>query len=158
VFKSKVSQWNTWWRFDKIHSSMFHVEQIHRFLNYNESELNYKMFLNEYDGCYCLAPGHAGSELQLPFEIGSKLYCDNEFRIPQMSCNPAMNCKGQIVHWDWCWVCSGIVSDTAIQFKMLNKSMVAMRHTCSKWPYAFCWGVENDVGRDSKSWFLSRNG
>jgi hypothetical protein len=35
---------------EKNYSSMFHVEQIHRFLNYNPEGLNYKkMFLNEYD-------------------------------------------------------------------------------------------------------------
>jgi tRNA uridine 5-carboxymethylaminomethyl modification enzyme len=77
-----------------------------------------------------------------------------------MSCNPAMGGIAKdrsfvrlmrlVVFWNCFW-------QYAIQFKMLNNqrscNVVA---TCSKWPYAICWGVENDARRNSNLDFTKR--
>lgn len=86
------------------------------------------MFSNEYD-VIVVGGGHAGSEAAAASaNLGAKtlLITMNLQNIAQMSCNPAMGgiAKGQIVREiDALGGYSGIVTDnTAIQFKMLNKS------------------------------------
>lgn len=86
------------------------------------------MFTTEYD-VIVVGAGHAGSEAAAAAaNMGSKtlLITMNLQNIAQMSCNPAMGgiAKGQIVREiDALGGYSGIVTDnSAIQFKMLNKS------------------------------------
>jgi tRNA uridine 5-carboxymethylaminomethyl modification enzyme len=86
------------------------------------------MFNNQYD-VIVVGAGHAGSEAAAAAaNMGSKtlLITMNLQNIAQMSCNPAMGgiAKGQILREiDALGGYSGIVTDnTAIQFKMLNKS------------------------------------
>lgn len=86
------------------------------------------MFKNQYD-VIVVGAGHAGSEAAAAAaNMGSKtlLITMNLQNIAQMSCNPAMGgiAKGQILREiDALGGYSGIVTDnTAIQFKMLNKS------------------------------------
>ena len=86
------------------------------------------MFAKEYD-VIVVGAGHAGSEAAAAAaNMGSKtlLITMNLQNIAQMSCNPAMGgiAKGQILREiDALGGYSGIVTDnTAIQFKMLNKS------------------------------------
>ncbi len=86
------------------------------------------MFEKEYD-VIVVGGGHAGSEAAAAAaNLGSKtlLITMNLQNIGQMSCNPAMGgiAKGQIIREiDALGGYSGIASDnTAIQFKMLNKS------------------------------------
>ena len=86
------------------------------------------MFNEEYD-VIVVGAGHAGSEAAAAAaNMGSKtlLVTMNLQNIGQMSCNPAMGgiAKGQIIREiDALGGYSGIISDeTAIQFKMLNRS------------------------------------
>ena len=86
------------------------------------------MFAKEYD-VIVVGAGHAGSEAAAAAaNMGSQtlLITMNLQNIAQMSCNPAMGgiAKGQILREiDALGGYSGIVTDnTAIQFKMLNKS------------------------------------
>ena len=107
------------------------------------------MFPNEYD-VIVVGAGHAGSEAaSAAANLGSKtlLITMNLQNIAQMSCNPAMGgiAKGQIVREiDALGGYSGIVSDeTAIQFKMLNKS---------KGPAMWSPRVQSDRMRFSETW------
>ena len=107
------------------------------------------MFPNEYD-VIVVGAGHAGSEAaSSAANLGSKtlLITMNLQNIAQMSCNPAMGgiAKGQIVREiDALGGYSGIVSDeTAIQFKMLNKS---------KGPAMWSPRVQSDRMRFSETW------
>ena len=86
------------------------------------------MFSNKYD-VIVVGGGHAGSEAAAASaNLGARtlLITMNLQNIAQMSCNPAMGgiAKGQIIREiDALGGYSGIVTDnTAIQFKMLNKS------------------------------------
>ena len=107
------------------------------------------MFPNEYD-VIVVGAGHAGSEAaSAAANLGSKtlLITMSLQNIAQMSCNPAMGgiAKGQIVREiDALGGYSGIVSDeTAIQFKMLNKS---------KGPAMWSPRVQSDRMRFSETW------
>ncbi len=109
------------------------------------------MFESEYD-VIVVGAGHAGSEAAAAAaNLGSKtlLITMNLQNIGQMSCNPAMGgiAKGQIVREiDALGGYSGIVSDnTAIQFKMLNKS---------KGPAMWSPRVQSDRMRFSEEWRL----
>lgn len=100
--------------------------------------------------------GHAGSEAAAAAaNLGSKtlLVTMSLQNIAQMSCNPAMGgiAKGQIVREiDALGGYSGIVSDeTAIQFKMLNKS---------KGPAMWSPRVQSDRMRFAEKWRLMLEG
>jgi tRNA uridine 5-carboxymethylaminomethyl modification enzyme len=107
------------------------------------------MFLEEYD-VIVVGAGHAGCEAAAAAaNIGCQtlLVTMSLQNIAQMSCNPAMGgiAKGQIVREiDALGGYSGIVSDnTAIQFKMLNKS---------KGPAMWSPRVQSDRMRFSEEW------
>lgn len=107
------------------------------------------MFPDKYD-VIVVGAGHAGSEAAAAAaNLGSKtlLITMNLQNIAQMSCNPAMGgiAKGQIVREiDALGGYSGIVSDnTAIQFKMLNKS---------KGPAMWSPRVQSDRMRFAETW------
>ena len=109
------------------------------------------MFEKEYD-VIVVGGGHAGSEAAAAAaNLGSKtlLITMNLQNIGQMSCNPAMGgiAKGQIIREiDALGGYSGIVSDnTAIQFKMLNKS---------KGPAMWSPRVQSDRMRFAETWRL----
>lgn len=109
------------------------------------------MFEDEYD-VIVVGAGHAGSEAAAAAaNLGSKtlLVTMSLQNIAQMSCNPAMGgiAKGQIVREiDALGGYSGIVSDnTAIQFKMLNKS---------KGPAMWSPRVQSDRMRFAEEWRL----
>ena len=113
------------------------------------------MFEKEYD-VIVVGGGHAGSEAAAAAaNLGSKtlLITMNLQNIGQMSCNPAMGgiAKGQIVREiDALGGYSGIVSDnTAIQFKMLNKS---------KGPAMWSPRVQSDRMRFAEAWRLMLEG
>ncbi len=113
------------------------------------------MFLEEYD-VIVVGAGHAGCEAAA---AAANLGCSTLLvtmslqNIAQMSCNPAMGgiAKGQIVREiDALGGYSGIVSDnTAIQFKMLNKS---------KGPAMWSPRVQSDRMRFSDEWRLMLEG
>ena len=116
---------------------------------------NSKMFQEEYD-VIVVGAGHAGSEAAAAAaNLGSKtlLITMSLQNIAQMSCNPAMGgiAKGQIVREiDALGGYSGIVSDnTAIQFKMLNKS---------KGPAMWSPRVQSDRMRFAEEWRLMLEG
>lgn len=120
---------------------MFHVEQF-KFVS---------MFSKEYD-VIVVGAGHAGSEAAAAAaNLGSRtiLVTMNLQTIAQMSCNPAMGgiAKGQIVREiDALGGYSGIISDqTAIQFRMLNKS---------KGPAMWSPRVQSDRMRFAEAWRL----
>lgn len=120
---------------------MFHVEQFNLI----------PMFSKEYD-VIVVGAGHAGSEAAAAAaNLGSStlLITMNLQTIAQMSCNPAMGgiAKGQIVREiDALGGYSGIISDnTAIQFKMLNKS---------KGPAMWSPRVQSDRMRFAEAWRL----
>jgi tRNA uridine 5-carboxymethylaminomethyl modification enzyme len=109
------------------------------------------MFLDRYD-VIVVGAGHAGAEAAAAAaNMGAKtlLVTMNLQAIGQMSCNPAMGgiAKGQIVREiDALGGYSGIVSDnTAIQFKMLNKS---------KGPAMWSPRVQSDRMRFAEEWRL----
>ncbi|NHM06118.1 tRNA uridine-5-carboxymethylaminomethyl(34) synthesis enzyme MnmG [Flavobacterium sp. CYK-4] len=109
------------------------------------------MFQDRYD-VIVVGAGHAGCEAAAAAaNLGCKtlLVTMNLQNIAQMSCNPAMGgiAKGQIVREiDALGGYSGIVSDnTAIQFKMLNKS---------KGPAMWSPRVQSDRMRFSEVWRL----
>ncbi len=109
------------------------------------------MFEDIYD-VIVVGAGHAGSEAAAAAaNMGSKtlLVTMSLQNIAQMSCNPAMGgiAKGQIVREiDALGGYSGIVSDnTAIQFKMLNKS---------KGPAMWSPRVQSDRMRFAEEWRL----
>lgn len=109
------------------------------------------MFENEYD-VIVVGAGHAGSEAAAAAaNMGSKtlLVTMNLQNIAQMSCNPAMGgiAKGQIVREiDALGGYSGIVTDnSAIQFKMLNKS---------KGPAMWSPRAQSDRMRFAEEWRL----
>ena len=109
------------------------------------------MFQEEYD-VIVVGAGHAGCEAAAAAaNLGSTtlLVTMSLQNIAQMSCNPAMGgiAKGQIVREiDALGGYSGIVSDnTAIQFKMLNKS---------KGPAMWSPRVQSDRMRFSEEWRL----
>jgi tRNA uridine 5-carboxymethylaminomethyl modification enzyme len=109
------------------------------------------MFSSVYD-VVVVGGGHAGSEAAAAAaNMGSKtlLITMNLQNIAQMSCNPAMGgiAKGQIVREiDALGGYSGIVSDnSAIQFKMLNKS---------KGPAMWSPRVQSDRMRFAEEWRL----
>jgi tRNA uridine 5-carboxymethylaminomethyl modification enzyme len=113
------------------------------------------MFLEEYD-VIVVGAGHAGCEAAAAAaNLGSKtlLVTMSLQNIAQMSCNPAMGgiAKGQIVREiDALGGYSGIVSDnTAIQFKMLNKS---------KGPAMWSPRVQSDRMRFAEEWRLMLEG
>lgn len=113
------------------------------------------MFLEEYD-VIVVGAGHAGCEAAAAAaNLGSTtlLVTMSLQNIAQMSCNPAMGgiAKGQIVREiDALGGYSGIVSDnTAIQFKMLNKS---------KGPAMWSPRVQSDRMRFSEEWRLLLEG
>ncbi|MGD1998302.1 MAG: tRNA uridine-5-carboxymethylaminomethyl(34) synthesis enzyme MnmG, partial [Flavobacteriaceae bacterium] len=113
------------------------------------------MFNNTYD-VIVVGGGHAGAEAAAAAaNLGSKtlLVTMNLQNIAQMSCNPAMGgiAKGQIVcEIDALGGYSGIVSDqTAIQFKMLNKS---------KGPAMWSPRVQSDRMRFAETWRLMLEG
>ena len=113
------------------------------------------MFEKEYD-VIVVGGGHAGSEAAAAAaNLGSKtlLITMNLQNNGQMSCNPAMGgiAKGQIVREiDALGGYSGIVSDnTAIQFKMLNKS---------KGPAMWSPRVQSDRMRFAEAWRLMLEG
>ncbi|EKT3967240.1 tRNA uridine-5-carboxymethylaminomethyl(34) synthesis enzyme MnmG [Flavobacterium psychrophilum] len=113
------------------------------------------MFLEEYD-VIVVGAGHAGCEAAA---AAANLGCSTLLvtmslqNIAQMSCNPAMGgiAKGQIVREiDALGGYSGIVSDnTAIQFKMLNKS---------KGPAMWSPRVQSDRMRFAEEWRLMLEG
>ena len=109
------------------------------------------MFAKEYD-VIVVGAGHAGSEAAAAAaNMGSKtlLITMNLQNIAQMSCNPAMGgiAKGQILREiDALGGYSGIVTDnTAIQFKMLNKS---------KGPAMWSPRAQSDRMRFAEAWRL----
>ena len=109
------------------------------------------MFTKEYD-VIVVGAGHAGSEAAAAAaNMGSKtlLITMNLQNIAQMSCNPAMGgiAKGQILREiDALGGYSGIVTDnTAIQFKMLNKS---------KGPAMWSPRAQSDRMRFAEAWRL----
>jgi tRNA uridine 5-carboxymethylaminomethyl modification enzyme len=109
------------------------------------------MFQDTYD-VIVVGAGHAGSEAAAAAaNLGAKtlLVTMSLQNIAQMSCNPAMGgiAKGQIVREiDALGGYSGIVSDnTAIQFKMLNKS---------KGPAMWSPRVQSDRMRFAEDWRL----
>jgi len=109
------------------------------------------LFLDTYD-VIVVGAGHAGCEAAAAAaNLGSKtlLVTMNLQTIAQMSCNPAMGgiAKGQIVREiDALGGYSGIISDnTAIQFKMLNKS---------KGPAMWSPRVQSDRMRFAEEWRL----
>ena len=109
------------------------------------------MFEDIYD-VIVVGAGHAGSEAAAAAaNLGSKtlLITMSLQNIAQMSCNPAMGgiAKGQIVREiDALGGYSGIISDnTAIQFKMLNKS---------KGPAMWSPRVQSDRARFAEEWRL----
>jgi tRNA uridine 5-carboxymethylaminomethyl modification enzyme len=109
------------------------------------------MFPKEYD-LIVVGAGHAGSEAAAAAaNMGSKtlLITMNLQNIAQMSCNPAMGgiAKGQILREiDALGGYSGIVTDnTAIQFKMLNKS---------KGPAMWSPRAQSDRMRFAEAWRL----
>ncbi|MBO3115248.1 tRNA uridine-5-carboxymethylaminomethyl(34) synthesis enzyme MnmG [Winogradskyella sp. DF17] len=109
------------------------------------------MFSDVYD-VIVVGGGHAGSEAAAAAaNMGSKtlLITMNLQNIAQMSCNPAMGgiAKGQIIREiDALGGYSGIVSDnSAIQFKMLNKS---------KGPAMWSPRVQSDRMRFAEEWRL----
>ena len=113
------------------------------------------MFEKEYD-VIVVGGGHAGSEAAAAAaNLGSKtlLITMNLQNIGQMSCNPAMGgiAKGHIIREiDALGGYSGIVSDnTAIQFKMLNKS---------KGPAMWSPRVQSDRMRFAEAWRLMLEG
>ncbi|WP_366185759.1 tRNA uridine-5-carboxymethylaminomethyl(34) synthesis enzyme MnmG [Flavobacterium ovatum] len=113
------------------------------------------MFQEEYD-VIVVGAGHAGSEAAAAAaNLGSKtlLVTMSLQNIAQMSCNPAMGgiAKGQIVREiDALGGYSGIVSDnTAIQFKMLNKS---------KGPAMWSPRVQSDRMRFAEEWRMMLEG
>jgi tRNA uridine 5-carboxymethylaminomethyl modification enzyme len=109
------------------------------------------MFLEKYD-IIVVGAGHAGCEAAA---AAANLGCSTLLvtmslqNIAQMSCNPAMGgiAKGQIVREiDALGGYSGIISDnTAVQFKMLNKS---------KGPAMWSPRVQSDRMRFSEEWRL----
>ena len=109
------------------------------------------MFLDKYD-VIVVGAGHAGCEAAA---ASANLGCSTLLvtmslqNIAQMSCNPAMGgiAKGQIVREiDALGGYSGIISDnTAVQFKMLNKS---------KGPAMWSPRVQSDRMRFSEEWRL----
>jgi len=114
-----------------------------------------KMFEKEYD-VIVVGGGHAGSEAAAAAaNLGSRtlLITMNLQNIGQMSCNSAMGgiAKGQIIREiDALGGYSGIVSDnTAIQFKMLNKS---------KGPAMWSPRVQSDRMRFAESWRMMLEG
>ena len=109
------------------------------------------MFLEKYD-VIIVGAGHAGCEAAAASaNLGSStlLVTMSLQNIAQMSCNPAMGgiAKGQIVREiDALGGYSGIVSDnTAVQFKMLNKS---------KGPAMWSPRVQSDRMRFAEEWRL----
>lgn len=113
------------------------------------------LFQEEYD-VIVVGAGHAGSEAAAAAaNMGMKtlLVTMSLQNIAQMSCNPAMGgiAKGQIVREiDAIGGYSGIVSDqTAIQFKMLNKS---------KGPAMWSPRVQSDRMRFAETWRLMLEG
>ena len=113
------------------------------------------MFEKEYD-VIVVGGGHAGSEAAAAAaNLGSRtlLITMNLQNIGQMSCNPAMGgiAKGQIIREiDALGGYSGIVSDnTAIQFKMLNKS---------KGPAMWSPRVQSDRMRFAEAWRMMLEG
>ncbi len=109
------------------------------------------MFLEKYD-VIVVGAGHAGCEAAAAAaNLGSKtlLVTMSLQNIAQMSCNPAMGgiAKGQIIREiDALGGYSGIISDnTAVQFKMLNKS---------KGPAMWSPRVQSDRMRFSEEWRL----
>jgi tRNA uridine 5-carboxymethylaminomethyl modification enzyme len=137
---------------------LFHVEQYIIMILDNTFEVEKilnQMFLEEYD-VVVVGAGHAGCEgAAAAANLGSKtlLVTMSLQNIAQMSCNPAMGgiAKGQIVREiDALGGYSGIVSDnTAIQFKMLNKS---------KGPAMWSPRVQSDRMRFSEEWRLMLEG
>lgn len=113
------------------------------------------MFESEYD-VIVVGAGHAGSEAAAAAaNMGSKtlLITMNLQNIAQMSCNPAMGgiAKGQIIREiDALGGYSGIVTDqTAIQFKMLNKS---------KGPAMWSPRAQSDRMRFAETWRMMLEG
>ena len=109
------------------------------------------MFKKKYD-VIVVGAGHAGSEAAAAAaNLGSQtlLITMNLQNIAQMSCNPAMGgiAKGQIIREiDAIGGYSGVVTDqTAIQFKMLNKS---------KGPAMWSPRAQSDRMRFAESWRL----
>ncbi len=113
------------------------------------------MFQEEYD-VIVVGAGHAGSEAAAAaanMGASTLLVTMSLQNIAQMSCNPAMGgiAKGQIVREiDAMGGYSGIVSDnTAIQFKMLNKS---------KGPAMWSPRVQSDRMRFAEEWRMLLEG
>jgi tRNA uridine 5-carboxymethylaminomethyl modification enzyme len=109
------------------------------------------MFLDKYD-VIVVGAGHAGCEAAASaanLGCATLLVTMSLQNIAQMSCNPAMGgiAKGQIVREiDALGGYSGIISDnTAVQFKMLNKS---------KGPAMWSPRVQSDRMRFSEEWRL----